>query len=75
MCLQKDPKKRADVTKLRNSCFINKAEESLIKLNKGEIIELFQGKAKVDENNRDHLILNINQNYFENEDKTKIENN
>ena len=75
MCLQKDPTKRADVKKLRSSCFINNAEESVNKLNKGEIIELFKDKAKLDENNPDHLILNINVNYFEDEDKTKKENN
>ena len=69
MCLQKDPTKRADIKKLRNSCFINMSEEEAIKLNKDEIIELFKDKAKVDENNPDHLILNINKNYFEDEDK------
>ncbi len=68
LCLQKDPKKRADVQKLLESNFYNFPEEISKKLNKEELLELFGSSAVTEEKNPDHLILKIDKYYFDTEE-------
>ena len=68
ICLQKDPKNRADVEKLLGSNFYNNADECSKKLNKEELLELFGSSAVIEEKNSDHLILRIDKYYFDNEE-------
>ena len=67
MCLQKDPVKRADVKKLKNSKFVNEAFEGIIQLNREELLECLGNKVQIDEKNN-NIYLSIDEIYFKDED-------
>ena len=67
MCLQKDPQKRADVKKLKNSKFVNDAFEGIIQLNREELLECLGNKVQIDEKNN-NIYLSIDEIYFKDED-------
>ena len=63
MCLQKDPRKRANVAKLQKSDFINQDIEPQIKsaLNKEELMKQLGTSCEIDSNN--NIVLDINKIY------------
>ena len=65
MCLQKDPKKRANVNQLSNSNFINRTFDSFEVMDKKQLINDLGNSAKID--NKGNIILNIDKIYLKNE--------
>jgi serine/threonine protein kinase len=62
MCLQKDPKRRANIRKLIKSDFINQSIEEMNKLNKEKLKEELGNLCKIDSNG--NIVLDINTIYF-----------
>ena len=64
MCLQKDPKNRATVRKLKDSKFINDDEDSFSKLDENELVELLKNYTKI-VNKKHHIFFTINKKFFD----------
>lgn len=62
ICLQKDPRKRADIRELLRSDFINQFTEELNMLNKEKLKEELGNLCKIDSNG--NIVLDINTIYF-----------
>ena len=62
MCLQKDPKQRANVDQLFNSKFINHTFDTLEKMDKNQLMESLGNSVKID--NKGNIILMIDKYYL-----------